>query len=99
MATASSSASPDPTGPWTDKLTGILAEHYDLETWTPGTEAEAQDAITAVAAYCRDYCPVRLQCAEEACRLFRLEGRADAMIRHTPAETVGVLGQSVIGGV
>jgi hypothetical protein len=94
MATASSNGSPAATG---SRLTGILAGRDDLETWTPESDAEAQAAIASVAAYCRDYCPVRLQCAEDACRLYRLESRADLVIRHTPAERVGVLGQPIIG--
>lgn len=92
----SSTGSPEATGS-SERLTGILAGRDDLETWLPGDEAEAQQAVTAVAAYCRDYCPVRLQCVEDECRLWRLEERADAVIRHTPAESVGVLGQQVIG--
>jgi hypothetical protein len=93
MAPASSTASPAATG--SSRLTGVLATATDLETWAPADEREAQEAIGSVAAYCRDYCPVRLACVEEACRLFRLERRADAVIRHTPAERVGVLGQPV----
>jgi hypothetical protein len=79
------------------KLTGILAGRTDLETWSPANEDEGHDTIAAVSAYCRDYCPVRLQCVEDECRLYRLERRADAAIRHTPAESVGVLGQPIIG--
>lgn len=78
-------------------MTGVLADIADLEGWSPTSADEAQGAIASVAAYCRDYCPVRLQCVEDACRLYRLESRADAVIRHTPAESVGVLGQPVIG--
>lgn len=92
----SSTGSPAPTGS-SDRLTGILAGRTDLETWQPADAAEGQAAVSAVADYCRDYCPVRLQCVEGACRLFRLEERAAAAIRHTPAESVGVLGQPIIG--
>lgn len=95
-AAPSLTESPGATGS-SERLTGILAGRSDLETWQPASPEEGQAAISAVADYCRDYCPVRLQCVEEACRLFRLETRAEAAIAHTPAEAVGVLGQPIIG--
>jgi hypothetical protein len=79
------------------RFTGILEGRSDLETWTPENEDEAQATITAVASYCRDYCPARLACVEDDCRLFRLEGRADALLPHTPSESVGVFGQPITG--
>lgn len=97
-APASSPESPAPTGSSSRFLTGILADdELDLESWTPDDGPSAEQAIAAVADYCRDYCPVRLQCVEEACRLYRLEARADAVLRQSPSESVGVLGQQVIG--
>jgi hypothetical protein len=95
-AAPSSTESPAPTAS-SDKLTGILAGRTDLETWTPGSDAEAQDTIASVAAFCQDYCPAKMACVEDDCRLFRLESRADMVIRHTPAESVGVLGQPITG--
>ena len=94
-ADPSSTASPEATA--SSRFTGILASyHGDLEGWQPTAE-EGQAVIGSVADYCRDYCPVRLQCVENDCRLFRLEERAAAAIKHTPAESVGVLGQPIIG--
>lgn len=96
MAAPSLTESPPTTGSTSgSRFTGILAGRTDLETWTPANEDEAQATIAATGAYCRDYCPARLACVEDDCRLFRLEGRADALIAHTPAESVGVLGQPV----
>lgn len=72
----------------------------DLETWTPGDVDEASAAIGAVADYCRDYCPVRLSCVEERCRLYRLEQRAAEVLGYKSnpvTESVGVQGQSIIG--
>lgn len=72
----------------------------DLETWTPGDANEASAAINAVADYCRDYCPVRLSCAEDRCRLYRLERRAAEVLGYrtnAATEAVGVQGQSIIG--
>lgn len=62
------------------RLGGVLAGRSDLETWTPETPELAQAAINDVAAYCRDYCPARLACGEEACRLYRLEERAAGVL-------------------
>lgn len=73
----------------------------DLESWTPSGPDEAQAAIAAVSAYCRDVCPARLACVEDRCRLYRLEDRAATALgyRHNAAtEAVGVVGQSVILG-
>jgi len=72
----------------------------DLETWSPSGEAEARETIEHIGDFCAEYCPVRLACEEEACRLYRLEGRALEALgiqRNDATEAVGVLGQSVIG--
>jgi len=78
----------------------VLAGRADLETWTPESAELAQAAIGDVAAYCRDYCPARLACGEEACRLYRLETRASEVIHGGlepgDASEVGVLDQQVI---
>ena len=95
MGPASSSESPAATDSSNSYLTGILADVPDRATWVPANADEAGQAIDSVAAYCRDYCPVRLQCAEEACWLYQLEERADAVIAHSPSERVGVLGQPI----
>lgn len=95
MDPASSPASPPTIG--SSRLTGPLVG-VDTETWTPADADEATAAIAAVADYCRDYCPARLACVEERCRLYRLEQRAaDALgLQSNPAtEAVGVLGQSI----
>lgn len=97
-APASGPASPGPTAS-SDLLTGIL-HGVDTETWSPATAAEAQAAIASVAAFCQNVCPARLACPEDACRLYRLEGRSmEALgLRYSPAtERVGVLGQPVTG--
>lgn len=75
------------------RLGGVLAGRSDLETWTPGPE-DAQQAINDVAAYCRDYCPARLSCGEEACRLWRLEERAAAVLS---GDSAGVLEAPIVG--
>lgn len=72
----------------------------DTEHWTPGDPGEAQAAIEAVAAYCRDYCPARLSCVEERCRLYRLEQRALGALGYrtnAATEAVGVESQPIIG--
>lgn len=103
MATAAPTATPSlPGSPGTtgSKLGGTLAGVDDLEGWTPTSEAEAHGAIASVGAYCRDYCPVRTACAEDACRLYRLEGRSAESLgyhRNAATEAVGVVGQPVSG--
>lgn len=94
MADPSSNESPATTA---SRLTGILAGRTDLETWTPETPEDAQAVIGDVAAYCRDYCPARLACVEEACRLYRLEARSAEVIAPSPSENVGVLGIPIVG--
>lgn len=92
----SSPVSPGTTG---SRLTGPLAG-VDVDAWAPQSVEEANAAIRSVAAYCRDYCPVRLACVEDACRLYRAEGRSlDALglRRDAATEAVGVLGQPVTG--
>lgn len=84
----------------TTALTGILATADNLEGWTPGSDDDAQAAINSVGAYCRDYCPVRTACVEDACRLYRIEGRALDRLgyhRNVDSEAVGVVGQPVTG--
>lgn len=99
MATASSTESlPTTSG---SRFTGPLAAYADAdpetwESWTPAPD-EAQGVIASVAAYCRDYCPARLACVEESCRLYRLEERANAQLGHSPSENVGVVGAPIIG--
>jgi hypothetical protein len=93
MVDPSSSESPEPTG---SRLTGILAGRDDLESWVPGPD-DAEAVIRDVAAYCRDYCPARLACVEDACRLYRLESRANEALAPAPSEDVGVLGSPIVG--
>lgn len=72
----------------------------DLETWSPAGEGEARETIEHIDDFCAEYCPVRLACVEEKCRLYRLEGRALEVLgfkRNEATEAVGVVGQSVIG--
>lgn len=72
----------------------------NLESWVPAGASEAEGALSDVAAFCARYCPVRLACVEEKCRLYRLEGRALEVLglSHNPqTEAVGVIGQSTIG--
>lgn len=91
-APASSAGSPPTIG--SDRLTGIL-RGADLEGWFPGSDDEATAAIHSVAAYCRDVCPARLECVEDACRLYRLEGRAAEHLgyrRNAASEAAGVAG-------
>lgn len=95
MAPASSPASPPTTA--SNRLAAPLAGRDDLETWVPEDPVTAQGAIAAVAGYCRDYCPARLSCPEEACRLYRLEQRSLEVIAPTPADRVGVIGQPILG--
>jgi hypothetical protein len=97
MATASSGPLPGTTA--SSRVGGVLAGQ-DLSRWEPSSIEEAEAAIESVANYCRDYCPVRLQCVEEACWLYQVEGRSlDALgLRHDAAtEAVGVIGQTVTG--
>lgn len=100
-APASSPASWTTTGAPADVAQlGPTLAGKDLETWTPATEGEARNAIGDVADFCRRYCPVRLACVEDNCRLFRLEGRsleALGMARNPATEAVGVVGSSVVG--
>lgn len=103
MADPSSAALPSPTGSSGDepvavassRLGGVLAGR-DLDGFQPTAE-QAREVMAEVAAYCRDYCPARLHCVEDACRLYRLEGRAHDAIAPSPSERVGVIGQSIIG--
>jgi hypothetical protein len=69
----------------------------DTETYTPADATEAHGAVQAVSRFCHDYCPVRLQCVEERCKLYRLEARALAVIRPSVTDSVGVLDRQVIG--
>lgn len=92
----SSTASPGATAS-SERLTGILAGRDDLETFTPATEDDARSVLRDVAAYCRDYCPARLSCVEEACRLYRLEARSIEVLRPGPTDAVGVLGTPIVG--
>jgi hypothetical protein len=96
MADPSSTESP-PATVSSERLTGILAGRSDLETWTPDSADDAQAVMRDVAAYCRDYCPARLACVEEACRLYRLESRSADILRPGPTDAVGVLGTPIIG--
>jgi len=57
-------------------LLGPTLTGRDLEHWVPPGAGEAHRAIEEVADFCATYCPVRLACVEEKCRLFRLETRA-----------------------
>lgn len=102
-ATASLPGSSSPTddeipGP-SDRLGGALSGRADLETWTPEDPATAQQVLADVQHYCQTYCPAVLACGEEACRLWRLEERAAAIISPPgPAEN-GVVTTPVIGVV
>lgn len=96
LATPSSSESPGTTG--SAERLGILAGMP--EGWAPGSMEEAQEAVGAVAAYCRDYCPARLACVEEACRIYRLESSALEALgyrRDADTEAVGVQSQPITG--
>lgn len=97
-ALPSSAASSTPTASGAEL--GPTLTGQDLAAWIPTNEAEATGALNDVAAFCKRYCPVRLACVEDACQLYRLEGRAlDALgySRNAETEAVGVVGQSVIG--
>lgn len=77
---------------------GSLLADKDLENWTPTGEDESVETIRSVARYCKTYCPIRLECAGDACRLYRLEGRAAenlGLAPPGPAEEVGVVGQPI----
>lgn len=100
MAVPSSSGSPETTASWSEHLIGIL-HGVDTESWTPGSASDASGAIESVSAFCRDFCPARLACIEDRCRLYRVEQRAIAHLRgprHNAAtESVGVIGEPVTG--
>lgn len=53
--------------------------------WAFASQEEAQAALEEVARYCAHRCPIRLKCAEEACRLYRVEGEALHYLREGEA--------------
>lgn len=68
--------------------------------WLPGDEAEAQAAVDEISRYCGRYCPARLACVEEDCRLYRIEGAALEKLGYDvrpAAAAVGVQSQPVTG--
>lgn len=100
-AAPSSTAYSTPTASAGSPLTGVLAglSGAQLEDWHPD-DSSAENAIASVNRFCQDYCPARLSCVEDKCRLYRLEGRAMdhlGYVRNPATEAVGVVGQSIIG--
>jgi len=60
--------------------------------------ARAHDVVEAVGEFCHSRCPVRLACIEDACGVYRLEGRALEALglrRDEATEAVGVMGQPI----
>ena len=71
---------------------GVVARLAGLDApWAPADAADAQDATRAIAAYCRDFCPVVHACVEDRCRLYRLEGEAQRFLREGPDPGEGVI--------